>query len=419
MRQTYRGINFEKLMLVFGFFAGAPIISFAHLTGYVYFLCIVGLMSLIKQLKGECKVEKRKDNILFAIYVLWVFASYFVCWNRMPELWTSDLLNSIVQFVLVIFIYITLDSGSKGNTLCKLNFVKGIYYSSVAQMVWAFLQWGLYIAGVDLNNLIFNQVLHMTSDEATQISYYGIKLSGFCWNSANMAPLMVFGFLYSRNTKIKLLFLIVSLISNSKTLMAGILICIFMSAIVPIFENLRIKRKNIILAFVVALVGIAICFVFWSNVSVWADKVLDLFNVFENIGKEPSTYAHFRYLSTIPEVTRRNSPISNVFGFGPGCSGFVFSKYFNQYNGIKWSLECDYANILWQYGYIGFLLYYTWLLSGINNLRKIDNKYISLFVSFLMMGFMYNITFNWVFLLILLTFSLGRNGYSIFSSNDN
>lgn len=414
MKAMLKKNDVKKLMLAFGFVSAAPIFTFMSVSIYTLLLLIIGLCCIIFQIRNGLYIRKRGNHVL-TVYFLWVSISYLVCAMRMPKLWTSDLLTSFVQLLAVFFIYFTFDYKSETNIAYKSAFIKGVYYSSIVQMFWSYLQLGGNLINVDVNSLVFKNFLHMSVTETTQFSDYGIKLSGFCWNSANLAPLMVFGYLYAKNSRVKALFLLISLLSNSKTLMFGMAICFVLNIVLPRLKTLKIKKNSMIRAVgVVVLLSLFIC-VFWTDFRSWFNKVASLLNVIDNVSKEPSTYTHFKYLSTVPEILKRNDVISNVFGFGPGCSGYTFSTYFNQYNGIKWSIECDYVNILWQYGIVGFFLYYLWLARNIIKVGRMDLKYIVLFITYLIMGFMYNITFNWVYLLILFIFSLGHNEYNIFA----
>lgn len=416
-KPMFRRIDVKKIMLCFGFVSAAPIFSFMSVSLYVLLLLLIGLCCLMYQIQNGLNIRKRGNDLLI-LYFFWVSISHLICAMRMPKLWTSDLVTSYVQFLAVFIIYVTFDHKSETNMAYKSAFIKGVYCSALVQMIWVYLQFGGKVLNIDVNSLVFRDFLHMSVAETTQISDYGIKLSGFCWNSANLAPLMIFGYLYTRKSGIKALFLLISLLSNSKTLMLGMVICFVLNAVLPRFKTLQIKKRNMIRA--VGFVVLASLFVafFWSDFKNWLDKAISLLNVIDNVSKEPSTYAHFRYISTVPEILKRNNVFSNVFGFGPGCSGYVFSKYFNQYSGIKWTIECDYVNILWQYGLVGFFLYYLWMLRNLTEIGRMDLKYVMLFITYLMMGFMYNITFNWVFLLVLFVFSLGHNGYNIFEHSE-
>ena len=77
----------------------------------------------------------------------------------------------------------------------------------------------------------------------------------------------------------------------------------------------------------------------------------------------------------------KNDFISNLFGYGPGCSGYAQSELMNFYPELdKWSIECDYVNQLWSYGYIGFAIYYYWYIKNTLSTFKLDTKYVAIFI---------------------------------------
>ena len=84
----------------------------------------------------------------------------------------------------------------------------------------------------------------------------------------------------------------------------------------------------------------------------------------------------------------------------------------------KWSIECDYVNQLWSYGYISFIVYYYWYIKNALSTFKLNKKYVVLFMTFLFEGFLYNITFNWVLFLIISIFIMNEEKIDIFILND-
>jgi hypothetical protein len=48
----------------------------------------------------------------------------------------------------------------------------------------------------------------------------------------------------------------------------------------------------------------------------------------------------------------------------------------HQYDDLEaWSLECDVANILWNRGLLGFILFYSWLYSIAKKGKRVSSKY--------------------------------------------
>ena len=180
------------------------------------------------------------------------------------------------------------------------------------------------------------------------------------------------------------------------------------------FKATITKKKMIFLA--VAIIAVAI--VFLTNRDIVFRKVMeiaDLLDIKNRVKTEGSANTHLYYLTSIPEITIKNDFISNLFGYGPGCSGYAQSELMNLYvTSDKWSIECDYVNQLWSYGYIGFVVYYYWYLKNLVKTIKIDKKYTALFAAFLFEGLLYNITFNWVLFLVISIFLLAKSRINIF-----
>ncbi len=403
----------EKCMLIFGFFAPAPIISFFSITAYVWFLMIVLLSILLYSFKYKLIISRKFDKI-YLLYVMAVVVSTVICARRMEKDWKIDLVTLSIQFLAVLIIYVFLD-GINDSKL-PMAFVKGVYVSAVVQMIWGYLQIFFYFIHIDLNSLIFEKILHMYTGEASQISEtWGIKVSAFCWNAGNFAPLMIFGYVFSKNIYLKLMFICISIVSGSRTLMIGMIICICTKLIRKLFVREKLSYRKCIILSTIIILMISFCLINSDMVIDKIEKSANLLNVIKNYSTEGSTNTHARYLLEVGNITEKNDLLSNLFGYGPGCSGYAFVKWFDFYSNIgKWSIECDYINCLWNYGYIGAILYYIWLLKNMIKCKKIDSNYIILFITFLIMGFMYNITFNWVLLLYIMMFVLAKEKASIF-----
>ena len=103
-----------------------------------------------------------------------------------------------------------------------------------------------------------------------------------------------------------------------------------------------------------------------------------------------------------------------MFGWGNGCSGYPFSTWYNQYVGDSWVVECDFINRLWNFGYIGFALWYGWYGYNVVKSAKIDKRYVVLFAALLRMGVTYNVMMGWCFMTLLLIFTFIAKKRNIF-----
>ena len=197
--------------------------------------------------------------------------------------------------------------------------------------------------------------------------------------------------------------------------MISMMFCIGINVIYEVLIYKKIKQKTFIILLALALSVIIIGVIKWNAIYPKILKMMQLLNVVQNFSTEGSTNTHIFYLISVGTATKMNDFLSNLFGYGPRCSGYVFSKFFGYYTEIgKWVVECDYIDRLWSYGYLGFLVYYFWYFKNIWSCSKKNFKYTLLFLTLLLAGFMYNITFNWLALLILVIFLLNKNGITIF-----
>ena len=405
----------KYLFLFFGIVAAMPIIRVSRFTAFVWglmalFFAVIGLWFW----QGKFRISKYVERS-YLLMATAAAVSYLLAVLRMQEPWSSGLMTSLIQFFAVLVIYMFF---SEGRYLELLNhYVKGIYYSAVIQTGWAFLQLFLWKLGIDLNNLVFRDLFHFVSstESATHIQQGALKLSGFCWNGANLAPLVIFGFFYTKNPWMQLVFIAISFLSGSRTLMFAMLFALALKALGLLFVNKKTGRTTAFILISAVILGGAGVVVLWDRVFPIIQRTAALMNVFKNVSTEGSTNTHAFYLTSVFSAARKNDLLSNLFGYGPGNSGYVFTNFFGYYPEIgKWAVECDYIDRLWAYGFVGFILYYYWYLRNIFRSFSADSRQGAMFLVFLLMGFMYNITFNWVALLVMFIFILNRHGVPVF-----
>lgn len=403
---------FNKYMTLFGILAPAPIIRLFSKTAYVYFLIITVFIILIYSMNSKFKYRKNFDKY-YIIYTICVLLSSFICLVRMPSEWTSDVVGLIIQFICVFIIYLWFDKTE--NFDLSYSFVKGVYISAIVQMIWGYLQLFFYRNGIDLNLLVFNKILHMFDSDATHYTNNGgIKISGFCWNSGNFAPLMLIGYLLSNKPIVRIAFVLVSLLSGSRTLIVGIFICVILKNFYLLKRKLKITKKKLILWNVIFLLLIIVIINYFSRIQIIISNLIVSLNVISNYKTEGSTNTHIMYIIRTLDIIRNNSFLTNMFGYGPSCSGYAFVSHYNFYSGIgKWCVECDYVNVLWNYGILGFIFYYSWFIS---NIIKYKGNYLRtiFFITISVMGIMYNVTFSWVQLFLIFIFCLNKNNIDIF-----
>ena len=378
---------------------------------------ILGMIALVGWVnQGRVKLDKRYDRAFATVIATWLI-SYLICAIRMPAKWTSGIVASFVQLCFLIIVYIFFSQKEKVQYLAY--YVKGVYISSIVQMVWGYTQIVFDAIGQDLNTIVFRDVFHMMGEYATQYQFGRLKVSGLCWNAGNFAPLITFGYIYTKNSYLKVAFFVLGFLSGSRTLMMGLLVSTAIELIATRKIKTTVSKKKVVFL-VVTVTGIVIAFV--TNIDSILKKVVeitDLLDIKNRVRTEGSANTHLYYLTSIPAITMKNDFISNLFGYGPGCSGYAQSELMNFYPELdKWSIECDYVNQLWSYGYIGFAIYYYWYIKNTLSTFKLDTKYVALFITFLFEGLLYNITFNWVQFLLISIFIMSKEKIDIFKIND-
>lgn len=411
---------YSTVLLLFGILAPMPLISFFSITMYVWGIMILGMIALMEWVnQGRMKLDRQSDRAFAAVILTWLI-SYLICAIRMPAKWTNGLGKGFVQTCFLVVVYIFFSQREKVQYLAY--YIKGVYISSIIQMIWGYAQILFDAIGQDLNTIVFRDILHMVKEIATQYQFGRLKVSGLCWNAGNFAPLITFGYIYTKSIYLKAAFFLLGFLSGSRTLILGL----FVSAVIELAVSVvtgefktaitkkKTKKEKAFLA--VAITVIAVAFV--TNMDTLLRKVMeiaDLLNIMNRVKTEGSASTHLYYLTSIPAITMKNDLLSNLFGYGPGCSGYAQSELMNFYaDSDKWSIECDYVNQLWSYGYVGFVAYYYWYFEGVVKTIKLDKKYVVLFTVFLFEGLLYNITFNWVLFLIISVFLLAKSKMNIF-----
>lgn len=409
---------YSTILLMFGILAPMPIISFFSITMYVWWIIILGVIVLAEWInQSRLKFSKQYDRVFIAVVVTWLI-SYSICAARMPTKWTSDIGTGFVQMCFLVVVYIFFSQRRKVQYLAY--YIKGIYISSIIQMVWGYMQILFDVVGRDLNTIVFKDILHMMGEYATQYQFGQLKVSGLCWNAGNLAPLITFGYIYTKNSYLKVAFLLLGFLSRSRTLMLGLIVGAIIEVVVTEkFKTIMSKKKLAFFIVVIIVISIDLA----TNMNTILEKameIIELLNIKSRVKIEGSANTHLYYLTSISAITMKNDLISNLFGYGPGCSGYALSALMNFYaTSDKWSIECDYVNQLWSYGYIGFVVYYYWYLKNYVKTIRLDKKYVALFTAFLFEGLLYNITFNWMLFLIIAIFLLAQSEINIFKLDDN
>lgn len=406
----------DKMLFIYGFLGTMPIVEVLGFTAFTWLTLITVGYILIKG-KGNLKISK-SARFFIILSVSMIVSSLVGIFSDMPSYWKSLGTSNMVWQVL--YIIVVLYYMNKKRIHKCLFYIKGVYYAAIIHCVWGLFQLLIYrVTGIAINQVIFHDLLGVELASFVQMRGGSIALTGFCWNAGNLAPLVIIGYLLSGSVYVKLFFLLVTAISGSRTLILGMVACVGIQIAIGIFRRYKGKMKK---SYIIAVSGvflIILIFVLTQRglMNSIVERIQEVSSSFtlDYLQSQASSRVHARYWTTIPTVTKWNSFIHNLFGYGIGCSGYPFAVLLNQYADHAWTVECDFINNLWGIGYIGFILWYGWYAIHIVRSIKIDKKYLMLFIGLLVEGVTYNVTFNWCYIFLLMTFGLIDEKVNVFA----
>ena len=395
----------EKLLLIYGLLGTMPIVQ---LLGFTVFTWLTLFMLLFLVMQGR-KIEKFNIKTTpYVIFTMFTIISAIVClFSNMPGMWKTVQIPNIVWQLCYLFIFLFYFN-QQNHSKC-LHFIKGVYYSAFVHAFWGILQVLAFEVGhISINKLLFYDVLHIEAAEYVQTRGDSIAITGLCWNAGNIAPLMVIGYVFSPSIFTKLFFVGVSLLSGSRTALAGIIVCIFIDICFHVFRKGKKQIKPIYLVgiLIIIIVGIVLVLMNGKAIQKVNERIQEMQNTFspDYLNTQSSSRLHARYWLTIPQVTNWNEPLNNLFGYGINNSGFPFAELYGQYADHAWNVECDFINNLWSFGFVGFGVWYGWYFYQFVKGTKLDKGFCVLFIGLLAEGVTYNVTFNWCLIFLLFVF---------------
>lgn len=403
----------EKLILLLGLVSPLAIISINGYSIFFYMLLICGVTLFIAN-NGVLKIDLLFSVFIFILFLTTVF-SYL---NSIGRPWERRSLKGFLTIMLIAIVYFLLN-GNRNKIALLYEFRKGIKWSININVFWSLLQ--IFFAqtlGIDLNTLIFVDKLHLvTIGSAYRGSF--LVATGLHWHPANLAPLLLLGFLLDKRLWYRLLLLGVAILSYNSTNILGIILCIFFSIGFWLLQKRRQKGSLRLTANELVLTIFNICIIIILLVSVVKSGLIDRFgevvgNFVSKIsfdGSDSSSSVHLSYYQLLPSILEK-MPISKLLlGYGYGCSGYWYSVITGQYSFFDtWAVESDVINNILGLGFLNSIALYLWIFFiGIKG-KKINKKcFFFIFILFIQ-GFSYNVLFDWViFLLCILKISISSN----------
>lgn len=264
------------------------------------------------------------------------------------------------------------------------------------QIVWAILQYLFFLDNINLNKIVFENILHLNLNITNSIC-------GFSWHPGTLAPIIVLSYFLYKNLLFRILIIFVSLICNNATAFIGGLFCLLISFFEFLKEK-KIKREKIIKISVIFIILLGIGFYF-NVFSFGIEKIERIIGRITGSVYDQSAIGHIRYYTSLANVIKISSPAQILFGYGTGCSGYPIDQLYDQYSFLNnWAVESDFMNILYSWGIVGFILVY--ILIGIIIVKgyKIDKRYSYVTLIITLEGITYNVLYDWVLLLFMLFF---------------
>lgn len=340
----------------------------------------------------------------FEIYVIAMTLSvvFSLLSSDMPTIWKTANIKKYLVFML-IFGGLKLFFSDNEKKYYLNIFLKGLKVSAIVQMIWGLLEYVLWHAvKMNLNVIVFDQFFHINFQNISWNSVTAagtLRIAGIGWEPAYFALAMVAGYLLCKNPILKMLFILVTVISTSRT---GYII-LFIAIIGEIF---LFRKKRFTLKFCKSMIVVTVLCLFLMILVINNNKLSTTFlsslNSLINWSKTTSGGTHFNYIKYIPNIFSKNNVLTNLFGYGSASSGYPYSKYYADefINSGTWSTESDFINTLWGCGILGLVGYYGLLLQEVKMVTEKSLKI--LIICSIIGGFFYIYNGTWIFVIFML-----------------
>lgn len=299
-------------------------------------------------------------------------------------------------------------------------FFSGLRLSCILHLAWCLIQFFAYqLFDMDVNRMIFVDALNMVSN-ASRYREGTLAITGFCWHPSNLIPvLLISGILLNRWYIWVICFFIV-IYAHSGTALLGLMIAFILVLPLHIPQVVaRIKKIKIstVFLFFMAVSVVIVVLVKTDLFSIMIEKYRELYERVFSTG-DMSAQVHMRYYVMLPFVWLNSSILEILFGCGLGCSGVLFSRYFNQYTQLDaWIVESDPMNYMYSVGIVGFLLFYTWIFQLFRSAKGKNKRYSLLLVCLIICGITYNVQYEWVIMIELAMAICLKRDIDIFQSD--
>lgn len=304
-------------------------------------------------------------------------------------------LQMVILFIPMLFLL----SGSKRKEEILVYTIDSVILTSRINIIIAFLELAsFFIVNTSFTDSLLGFLYGI--DNASALIYLpglGVFLrpAGLNMDPAYLGIILVFGFLFEKNTIWKMLGFAAAACSMSRS---SILIIVLLAIFSYVKKNgiRKIKPKYIAIT-VLCIVAVGVAVQSIPSLSSQITGMLSRLHLGNEMKSEDvGTMRHMLYIPKSIEVFLFHyNPIQQLIGFGPRLSGTIIAQanVMNSYLNPEmfrtaWTIECDIAELLLGYGLIGFVLYYFCVF----RLRKIKGYGKMLFLVFFLYSIMYDIS---------------------------
>ena len=154
---------FSHLLFFIGIFSCIPVLRIGHYSIYVWLMALaVPLLIITGRFRMRCTPLM---PLLFSACI-----TFFFTYSTLPEAYGENNFKGLLSILLVFIVSASLLLDSKDSE----RVISGVLIAGKINIIWIFLQtifWG--ILKTDLNDLVFNQTLHMV-ENASQYKASGL-----------------------------------------------------------------------------------------------------------------------------------------------------------------------------------------------------------------------------------------------------
>lgn len=395
-----KNISITNLIIMILFsFASLDLFQYGGKTFFFYIELI--LLIYLVVIKGKGKIYLIKDPLIVLIFFEFYLSGILAQFGNMDDVYKKAALVMPILVLPLLLLIGALVNLIQHDKKIIYFIVKGLKIACLIQFIYIPIQFICYrYLGIDINKLIFVDTFEFVQN-GSFIRDWVWYPSGITAHSAIVAPLMVLGVVLFRNPYMKFLILVDSLICGSSSAVIGVILSLLFLCLFKLLDERKMKYKRII-SLMFFVVTILIILLITDSLNVILDKILYILSRIFGNSNDSSTNAHIMYYYRYPEIFKSSTIVNNLFGYGYGCSGYIFSFLDNRINIGNWSVESDVMDRLYSLGIIGFVLYYTFLLNILIKGYRIDKRYTIVIFAIIIQGLGYNLQWDYIFLIELI-----------------